>query len=135
MALVLLLALIGLFGRGPLSEARVQGQGMRIEYERFVHASAPTTLHLFIVPAGGHAELVVNRDYLEAMPVEHIRPAPRRTEARGDTLTFEFDANGPGEAQIAMDLRPRTAGRPAAQFQQTPGLAAPALRFRQFVYP
>ena len=109
---------------------------MRIQYERFVHASAPTTLHVFIVPAGGHAELAVNRDYLEAMPVEHIRPAPRRTEARGDTLTFEFDTSGPGETQITMDLRPRAAGRPAAEFRQTPGLAAAApLRFRQFVYP
>jgi hypothetical protein len=133
MALILLLALLGLFGRGPLSEARVGGQGLRIEYERFVHASSPTTLHLFVAAAGGRIQLAVNRAYLEAMPVEHIRPAPLSTQVRGDTLTFEFAA-GPGETQIAFDLRPRAAGRPTAVIRQTPGLTA-ALEFRQLVYP
>jgi hypothetical protein len=41
-AAVIVAALLGVFGGGPLSRAAVQGDGLRLEYERFARLQQST---------------------------------------------------------------------------------------------
>ena len=50
MALLVAAGLAGVFARGPLSRAEAQGQGLRLEYERFERYQAPSEIRVRLAP-------------------------------------------------------------------------------------
>ena len=95
MALVTLLALLGLFGSGPLGNATAgeEGAPLRLEYGRFVRLGAPSHLRVHIGPGttpNGEAHLWLSRAYLEEIEIQRITPEPDRVEAGPDRLTYIF---------------------------------------------
>jgi hypothetical protein len=137
MALVVLAALLGLVGSGPLSETTAgDGERLTVEYDRFVRRLGENRLTFKVAPgaAGGpEVRLWIDAPYARRMEIEAVTPEPERMEAARDRLTLVFSLARPGAGlEAVVDLRPQAIGR----VRGAVGLAGgPAARIAQFVYP
>jgi hypothetical protein len=140
MALVVLAALLGLMGSGPLSRRSVTSAdgAVRVEYERFLRRGATTTLRIHAGLAGSEtAQLAVwlARPYLEDVTIHRVQPPPDRVQAGRDRViwNFEVSARDPGAPlTVTIHLVPEAMGRLRAAVGLGPG---PGLGFSQWVYP
>jgi len=132
-ALFLALALVGVFGSGPLSHASAQAATGRIEYERFVRDGSPT--ELLIIPAGGAAQGVsrveISADYLKAFRVTRVTPEPKTVRRAGEQLVYEFASSSSG-ALISLQTDPQQLGRHRVVVRIDGG---PPLELWQLTYP
>lgn len=136
--LMILAALLGLFGSGWLSEASVgtpEG-ALRLEYSRFGRFLAPTALRLHVGSDGmyeGRVSLWINRDYIEAAEVQRIVPPPDAVEAGADRLNYVLRVSDAGRpTAVTIHLEPHRVGSLSGQI----GLAGhKPLHFEQFIYP
>ncbi len=138
MALVLLAALAGLTGSGPLSQATAGAAGdpLRVAYPRFARHRAPTTLEVHLAPGagqGGTVRVWVNAAYLRGATVEAVYPEPERVEAGPGRVTYVFALEQPGQpTTIAFQLLHDAKWRQRVAV----GLGdREPVRFRQFIYP
>jgi hypothetical protein len=130
---LLILALAGLFGDGPLSHARAANkESGSVEYERYVRSGSRTTLVL--TPAAALApgvSIEITADYLRKFRVEHVTPEPSAVRMHGERFVYEFAASAP-DAAIVFNLQPEGLGRHTAEVAINGG--AP-LTIRQYTYP
>lgn len=138
MAVIVLLALLGLLGNGPLSStsaADALGR-VKVEYDRFLHYQEPSRLRIHVsgaVTAGDEFRLAFSQDFLDRVEIKRIDPVPTSAETgegrhvyvfrvadRGKptTVTVHFEAERPG----VLDARLEAGG-------------GEPLEFWQFVYP
>ena len=104
MALTVALALLGLFGLGPLSSRTlISSDGvLRLEYDRFARHHSSSTLRLQFAPTGQtKARLWISRQFMENMKLESIVPAPERVEMRDGGQLYTF-AVPRGESTTAI---------------------------------
>jgi hypothetical protein len=134
---IILAALAGLLGHGPLSRTQTADPDnkLTIEYNRFLQYHDPSTLTIRVNEGASGPELRLSfgRDYVEQLDIQAVVPPPVRVEAGADRavyvfrvaeagrplmVTAHFEANrmGPLRGEIGID-------------EQEPA------RFRQFVYP
>jgi hypothetical protein len=136
--LILLAAVAGLMGPGPLSSRTAQASpSLKIEYDRFTRYHSPATTRVTVALSGGADEvrLVLDRKFLEAIELESITPEPARVELTAGGQIYVFDAphRAGGDAEIVFHYRP---DRTMQTIGGTVGLAGgPSLGFSQFVYP
>jgi hypothetical protein len=138
-ALLVLAALVGLLGHGPLSHVVVQDPAspLRVEYNRFERYQGPTDLRLRLGPGAareGGLRIWISRAFLDAIELEQVVPQPRAVELGADRQTYVFDAPGlSGEASVVFHHKPDVKfSRVTAQV----GLdGAAGVTFWQFVYP
>ena len=139
MVLVSVAALLGLFGRGPLSSAHVgdNGSPLRADYERFVRLDAPAELTVHIAGAAirpdSTAELWLDRKWLSDMEVKTITPQPETTRTGAKQVVYSFNldpAASPGV--VTFKLETRSAGRIDGRIGLVNG---PSYAFSQFSYP
>jgi hypothetical protein len=133
LTLFLVLALAGLFGKGPLSHARAEAATGRIEYEHFIRYGTPA--EFVITPsgraAGGTSRVAISSDYLEAFRVERITPEPTSARIAGGHVVYEFATSSPG-ASISFEVDPRQLWRHRAVVRIDGG---PPLEIWQLTYP
>ncbi|HVF60322.1 MAG TPA: hypothetical protein VNJ70_10975 [Thermoanaerobaculia bacterium] len=137
MALVVLAALAGLVGTGPLSETSAgDGERLTVEYDRFVRRLGENRLTLKVAPgaaAGPEVRLWIDAPYAQRMEVEAVTPEPERMETTADRLTLVFALARPGEGlEAVLDLRSRSFGPVRGAVCLAGG---PAVPIAQFVYP
>ncbi|MEY9211819.1 hypothetical protein NI17_008590 [Thermobifida halotolerans] len=137
-AVLIALALLGLFGAGPLSWTGAGSPDglVHAEYERFTRERGPTTLEVRIAPEAaqqGRIRLGVSQDYLEAFMVQSITPQPSTVVGGTDTLVYEFEVDRPDTPlTVTFNLQ----GEQMWLHQGELGVEGSApVRFRQFVYP
>ena len=139
MGLIVLAALLGLFGRGPLARAVVGGEGdpLRVEYDRFTRHASPTTLKIRLTPGvadeDGTIRLWLDREYMQAVQVEEISPEPESMEAGEDGIVYVFRvADAERSTRVTFRIQPSGYGLLSGGV----GLVGQfRLRFRQFVFP
>lgn len=138
MAAFLALAMLGLFGSGPISRARAGGRGapLRLEYERFGRHHTQTMIRAHLGPgavARGEARVWLDLDYVEGIQLRRITPEPERVEAGPDRLTYVFPvARADRPTTVTFHFEPERVGPLAGRI----GLATgEGLGFGQFVYP
>lgn len=130
--LVTLAAVLGLFGRGLLSEAAVGDDRLSMRYQRFERVQRPTTIRLRISSkAGKTAGVVIERHYVDAARIERITPEPAKAEASTHGITYYFPImDDPVIVTFHLELE---------RFGLVPGgiglSDGPLLSFKQFVYP
>ena len=135
--LVLLAAIAGLLGSGPLSSrsASAPDGSLRAEYERFCRIERKSVLQAIAAPsaaAGGRLRIWIVRDYLQRVDLERVVPQPERVETFPDRLLFTFAAADGQQSVIQFVLEPHAPGRQAISMG-VEGKAA--VSFRQFIYP
>jgi hypothetical protein len=138
MALLVLAALLGLLGRGPMSRqtAASPDGAVTVEYERFLNHRAATTVTVRVsgeVTVGGTFRLAINQDYLRGVQIDQITPTPDHTEAGEDRHLFVFRAADPGRpTAVVFHLEPEG---PASLHGAVSVPGGPPAAFDQVVYP
>ena len=138
MALILVAALLGLFGGpGPLSSAVLEGGGLapiKVEYERLARVDHQTTLTVrFVADAGDQAAIWMDSRYHESMLIEHIDPLPDRVVTHEDRIEYLFDvAEGGAPMVLVFHLKCQRAGSVHNRIGRDGGAA---LSLTHFVYP
>ena len=131
-ALFLALAVVGLFGNGPLSRAHANNAAGSLDYERFTRFGLSTDL--VVTPgasAHGVTRVEISSDYLEAFRVEHVTPEPVAVRLAGPNIVYEFASGAPG-ASISFHINPQRLWRRSATITIDGG--AP-LDISQLTYP
>jgi hypothetical protein len=135
LAVLVALALLGLFGDGPLSErtlASADGQ-LRIEYDRFLRREAPATLRVHVAARPStEVRVWLGRDYLERVNRREISPLPQRVEEGPARHEYVFRlASADTPLTVVFRLTPESIGTLLGQI----GIGEARLEFSQFVYP
>jgi hypothetical protein len=138
MSAVVVAALFGLFGEGPVARAEAVSEGgsLRIRYDRIVRAQTTTTLLVSISgPAlrADTARIWLDRAFVHDMPVQQITPDPERVSIDATRLHYTFVVHpGTDSAAVNIELQPVSLGSKRAAI----GLGAgEAVVFRQYVLP
>jgi hypothetical protein len=138
MALLVVVALLGLFGTGPLSSAEAGGEdaGLSIQYERFVrrHGLAELNVEAAAGQASeGQVEIWIAGDYLDAVDIQGISPEPAEVRASGDRQVYVFTVDDPEQPlQVSISYIPREMGGMSAEM----GVGDSAgVSFSQLSYP
>jgi hypothetical protein len=138
LGLIIVAALLGLFGEGPLSHttARTQDGSLGLAYNRFWRVQAAMTLRVFLMPKtayAGEVRLWLSRSYVDAVDVQHITPQPQRVEAGTDRLTYVFAISQMGQQiEITFQVKPERPGRVAGRLGLEDGTT---LSFAHVIYP
>jgi len=138
MLVLVVLALLGLFGTGVLSSATAgDGNGpISAGYERFLRHGGEAQLTFTVAPdqvSDGQIELWIDADYLSSMDIQRVTPQPEEVQTRGDRLIYVFtvtESSAPHE--FVFSMRPQEIGRTSAQAGIVDGAE---ISFRQLVYP
>lgn len=109
-ALVLIAALLGLLGPGPLSrmsQTAVDGS-LHVDYGLIEHYEAPAELRLGIdlgAADEGAVKLSVSRSFADAITPESVSPIPVAVEAIGDQALYTFKMKDLEQGQGKIVLR------------------------------
>lgn len=149
LVLVVVLALLGVFSRGILSdtEARQAGLALAVEYERFQRVTALTRFNVTIEEPRkvlaqqeqtrqdemrqDEMRLRLGRSFQNTYEIDTILPRSTRSIAGPDGLDLFFEPPESGNATVVMWVRPRDFGLVPLDF----GIAGGALQFPVFIYP
>lgn len=137
-AVLLVAAMLGFFGPGPLSKTTASGGAgaLSIEYYRFWRMASPMPLRIRIQPiANGQEEISmwISREYLEAMRVESVTPEPERVEAATDHFVYVFKLKDASSAATVMfDLEPARMGKVSGEIKVNHSAAT---NIGHFIYP
>jgi hypothetical protein len=129
----LVLALAGLFGSGPISEAWAEENGVELSYRRYLRFSDPSAIRMKFKPSGSETQISFPSAYLDQLKIEDITPRPKIEFDDGQVYTFIFDTAGEGkDFSVKVNFEPRTYGflRGSVMIE---GLAE--VYVRQLIYP
>jgi hypothetical protein len=129
-------ALLGVFGGGPLSWARVSSGPLHVEYPRFARLNAPTELAVELPGAereGEPAVLWLGRAWLDRVRVQSVTPTPMLETRRPDRLVYVFPTWTSGERlRVTLRVEPEKVGVVRAQAGDG---GENSVSFWQLVYP
>lgn len=93
--LTVVLAALGLFGSGLLSQKKEESSGNVVEYERYGRFENSTYMHLKALAENGKAILIIPQQYLRHFELEAIVPEPDQQHAVEGHQVFTFLAEAP----------------------------------------
>lgn len=145
MLLFALAALVGLFGKGPLSHRTHQTADGRlaVDFEPLARwgTSTQVTVHLSGPPSDSNsgaatpARLFVDNALVEPLGLQQVIPQPMSTKALRGGAVYEFDIPpGQGSAAVRFILKPATVGLVTGEVRQG-GPDGEALSWRELVLP
>ena len=134
--LLLLAALAGLTGSGPLSRVtRTDGRHFTVEYERFLRHGARTAMTLRVAPEAiteGRVRIAVDRGFFVANDLQRLVPDPNAARGREEEVEFIYDV-APGDGlQVRWTLEPDQLGGHSTSVRLND---RPAIEIEQFTFP
>lgn len=137
-ALLVLAALLGILGPGPLSKATAGNAGdpIWVEYQRFVRHRSPTELIVYVAPDGseeGALSLQIDQELTEKAQIERIDPEPAKEQAGMGRITYTFPIDeGDAVLHVIYHLELESFGPSTIRVGLEGG---PEVSINQFVYP
>ncbi len=135
---VLLAALVGVFGQGPVSRMTASSEdgSFQVTYSRLGRHRAPDSLEIHLQPGtiqGDKARVWLDREYLQGVTIETMFPEPESVEAGPDRITYVFELAQSGKpTTLTFELLSEGMGwREGRVGIENSG----PLRFSQFIYP
>ena len=104
----LILAMLGVFGSGPVSYKTQSANGNSIKYERFLRYEGETEMTFDVADAKDTITLQIPQQYMEYVQVQSISPLPLGNQTIDGQTTFYF--RGVGAATIYCNLMPKKPG-------------------------
>ena len=128
--LIMITALLGVYGSGWLSKETTSDNGYSLSYEKYGRFETPTTITLD-VGSSGKKEIVVNipSAYTEKQEISNIIPQPKEQKSANGLTTFHFDAAD--NAKIVFYLEPDAIGSIKGSFT----VNGTVLPISHFIYP
>jgi hypothetical protein len=133
LALVVFLALLGVFSSGPLSGTAASSAGgtLTVTYERFVRRDARFEMAIGVTSVEApEVRLTINRDWVEAFTIEALYPLPVASSLDDQGLHLTFTASSSSLTAV-FAIRPNRIGRVAARII----VSGETVPFGQFIYP
>jgi hypothetical protein len=111
---VLLLALLGVFGRGWLAKAerRSADGGLTLKYDRIQRTGTPSDLSVIFGPnaiRNGQVRLFVSESVINKLGAQRISPQPAKSTLGDGGVVYTFEANG-RPATVVFALEPSGPG-------------------------
>jgi hypothetical protein len=134
-ALFLLAAIAGVFGRGYLSRAQKSSPSgsLTVQHERFARRDAPTELEIDATGApNAEIRIWLSRPAVQGLRIEQVTPEQVETQTSPERTTYVFRTDGSGHAHVRFDVEPRGPGKMVSQVGIDGG---EQLAFWTFVYP
>lgn len=137
LAVILVVALLGGLGDGPLSDAtRATGDGvLQVQYQRIERHRSPASVVVRVRTAAGDdtVRLWMDASFAHAQQFNTIHPEPESVATGGDRLVYEF-AVAPGDTDVTVSFESQCEA--IGPLRGEVGLVdGPSLSFRQFVMP
>lgn len=117
--LILLLSLLGVFGRGWAAKAQKSSADgvLTLKYDRIQRTGTPSDLSVLFGPnaiRNGQIHLFVSESVINKLGAQRISPQPAKSSLGDGGVTYTFDANG-RPATVVMSLQPSGPGSFAFQ--------------------
>ncbi|AJQ46895.1 MULTISPECIES: hypothetical protein [Pseudomonas] len=135
LVLLVMLALAGLFGNGPLSDAQAVSTDGRIEvdYQRLSRTGSIDNLRITVRGAPGEQVIVLlGGTLLQTASIETMQPQPQMSRSHGEALLLELGTGKDGIATLYLTLRSEHVG--ILEGIVRAGQAS-AVNFSTFLYP
>ncbi len=139
MALILLAALLGLFGaKGPFAstQAGKQGDPLWVEYQRFAHLISPNQFTVHISPqqiSGQKLQVILQGSLTDTYQIQQVVPQPDQVQVNGSQLIYSFNVQPSGQpVDIIYFFLPNVAGTQQSSFALPGGQS---VKVWQFIYP
>lgn len=136
LAVIILAALLGLTGSGPLAKRRVSASGLDVHWERIARAEARTEIRIETQAALVRDDTLVvriARPAFDDFQAEEIRPQPERVSVGEAFIEYRFGVPaGARQTTILLVLRPERMGEHELNIAVA---GAPAAVIRQFALP
>lgn len=136
MLLIVLVALSGLFGGGPLSTATAEVEPLQLQYTRFERRHAPTELEVSLASSAvsqDQIEVWLSVDYLARIEITSIVPEPEEVSEIDDRVVYRFSIDDQTQTpRILITLEHDEPGLTTGRIGLFDG---PELQFWQVVYP
>ena len=135
---IIILALAGAFGSGPLSSATVRTADRRLEadYHRIARHRSPAPLRVRVLPAAARDSIIdvwISQSYVHGLTVHSISPNPVVVAGGDDRLIYRFRLVG---ASRGMEIIFQADADDLWMRRGAIGLVGgDSIRFRQFVFP
>lgn len=136
-ALIVVAALAGLLGPGPLSWARARAPSglVEVEYSRFVRYIGDSTVELHVRPDPTRpdtARVWISSEYLSGVNLQQVTPQPDTWTTVDEGVVLSYPTGGTETVPVQMHLRPDEIGLLRGAVG-VPG--QDPVEFWQFVYP
>jgi hypothetical protein len=134
MGVIVIAALGGVFGRGPLSHRTHQTPDGRlaVDFEPIARYGTSTQITMHLSPDTlGTARVVLNSTLIEPMGLQQIIPSPKSSEAVADGIAFVFDVAPRGDTAVRFVIKPNDIGPIRLAVSQ----GAIHLAWTQFILP
>lgn len=110
MGVLLLLAVLGVFGHGTLSTTTAEADdgSVSVEYDRFIRNIGNTTMTVSLGPEsvdGKTATLRISRDLAETWLIQNITPTPSTESSDADWVIYEWDVLGSAPPRVKFLYR------------------------------
>ena len=138
MATVVVAALAGVFGSGPLSHATAgqPGSALRVDYDRFARHEAPGEMRAHIdakQAQGNKLRIWISRGYLDEVEIERTVPQADSSQLDNNRVIYIFSVTETSNpAEVSFHVRPKGYGKTAGSIGVVGG---PEVQFSQFIYP
>jgi hypothetical protein len=135
LVLLVILTLLGLFSRGPLSsrEAQSADGSIGVEYEMFHRNGSTNPLVIRLQgPSNAVLEVELDGDWLEGFDVQSVQPQPVRSAAAGPGMKVWVQADQQGRANLHLSLLGEGLGTYQSHIKTNNGAE---VTFNQFIFP
>jgi hypothetical protein len=134
-SILIVMAGLGYFGRGPVSRTVVGGpdHGIEVQYERYLRAETVTHLHISFLTSEDPARLWIDSAYFDHMQLSGINPEPEKVTLGEGGWIYEFPAAPAGQsASVTFYLEPEKTGHQELTLKRAD---RPELHGTQWVFP
>lgn len=135
MLLLVVCALLGLFGTGPVDRAHIKGDAMEVTYSRFLRTSTSAGLDLTLPASRTDATGIwLDRPYTRHFEITSVTPQPQSATSSKDRLLYVF-RTVPGQP-LAVTFHLRVSEGAVGILSATVGVDGGAqTHFSQFIWP
>jgi hypothetical protein len=135
--LLMLAALAGLLGSGPLSTTTVGApDSLQITYERFARLHAPATIEIRVngnLVRDDMLTIALSGDAVPGLELSSSMPPPDGTSVVQDGVLLRFRTDSrPGELTVVLHTKPQRVGTLTSRIAVAGG---PAHTISQWIYP
>ena len=127
--LFVLLAALGVFGTGVLSNVHKQSGEYSVDYERFGRFQMPQEIKIMAPSKKGKVVITIPQSFLKNYEIPSSIPQPTQQRFDSTHLILEYPSNGP--ALIMFEIEAEKTGNHTAEIL----INDQAFTFSQFIYP
>lgn len=137
-SLILLAALLGFLGPGPLGKANAASadKSISLRYYRMERYSAPVELRLEVdgkLAKDSELRVWLDRQFVQALEIKHIDPEPQSVEVSGERFVYVFKTTeAPHTIKVFFHVEPNKFGKTPARLGVVNG---PEMQFTQLYLP